>query len=96
MQERNMMSDLIFCEFFKEELPKLNHPPFPGPLGERVYQHISKQAWKQWLTHQTMLINEYRLSLIDPNAKTFLHNEMEKYFFGQGSEKPAGYTEKKS
>ncbi len=88
------MAAVIFCELLKQDLPQLDAPPFPGALGERIYQHISKQAWTQWLAHQTMLINEYRLSLIDPNAKVFLRTEMEKYFFGEGSDRPAGYTEK--
>ena len=90
------MSNIIFCEFLKQELPSLESPPFPGELGEKIHQHISKQAWKQWLAHQTMLINEYRLSLIDPNAREFLRTEMGKYFFGQGSEKPSGYVGEKS
>jgi len=90
------MSKTIFCHFLKQELPGLESSPFPGELGERIFQHISQQAWKQWLSHQTMLINEYRLSLIDPNAREFLRTEMEKYFFGEGSGKPAGYVEKKS
>jgi Fe-S cluster biosynthesis and repair protein YggX len=88
------MSNLILCALLKQELPGLDAPPFPGELGKKIHQHISKQAWKSWLAHQTMLINEYRLSLIDPNAKSFLHTEMEKYFFGEGSEKPGGYNEK--
>ena len=89
------MSSVIFCHFLKQELPGLDTPPFPGELGERIHLHISKQAWKQWLAHQTMLINEYRLSLIEPNAREFLRTEMEKYFFGEGSEKPSGFIEKK-
>ena len=70
----------------------MDTPPFPGPLGERVFNEISKQAWKMWLAHQTMLINEYRLSLVEPKSRDFLRDEMQKYFFGEGSEKPAGFT----
>lgn len=88
------MPQILFCKLLQQDLPGLDAPPFPGALGEKIHQHISKQAWGQWLSHQTMLINEYRLSLIDPNAKTFLRTEMEKYFFGEGSERPVGYTEK--
>jgi Fe-S cluster biosynthesis and repair protein YggX len=69
-------------------------PPFPGALGERVFNEVSKQAWVMWLAHQTMLINEYRLNLIDPKAREFLKEEMQKYFFGDGSEKPSGYISK--
>lgn len=90
------MSRTIFCEKLKNTLNGLSHPPFPGPLGERVYNHVSETAWKQWLSHQTMLINEYRLNLIDPKAREFLQIEMEKYFFGDGSEKPTGFTPEKS
>lgn len=86
------MSRLIFCEKLKSTLNGLSNAPFPGPLGERIFNHVSEAAWKQWLSHQTMLINEYRLNLIDPKAREFLQIEMEKYFFGEGSEKPAGFT----
>jgi Fe-S cluster biosynthesis and repair protein YggX len=67
-------------------------PPFPGPLGERIFNEVSKQAWQMWLSHQTMLINEYRLNLMEPKSREFLKEEMNKYFFGEGSEKPSGYT----
>lgn len=87
------MTRQVFCIKLNHEAEGMNAAPFPGPLGERIFNHISKQAWKMWLTHQTMLINEYRLSLIDPKAREFLHTEMEKYFFGEGSAKPAGFTD---
>lgn len=86
------MSRIIFCSKLNQETEGLDAPPFPGELGQRIYQHISKVAWKMWLDHQTMLINEYRLSLIDPKAREFLTKEMINYFFGQGSDKPAGFT----
>ena len=70
----------------------MSAPPFPGELGERIFNQVSKQAWKMWLSHQTMLINEYRLSLIDPKAREFLRNEMQNYFFGDGSQTPGGFT----
>ena len=89
------MTKQLFCVKLKQETEGMNAPPFPGPLGEKIFHHVSKQAWKMWLTHQTMLINEYRLSLMDPNAREFLHGEMEKYFFGEGSDKPSGFTQKK-
>ena len=85
----------IFCDKLKQTLQGLNKPPFPGPLGARVFNHVSEAAWKQWITHQTMLINEYRLSLIDPKAREFLHEEMEKYFFGEGSAAPSGFSPEK-
>jgi Fe-S cluster biosynthesis and repair protein YggX len=90
------MSRSVFCEKLKETAIGLKIPPFPGPLGEKIFQHVSEKAWKQWINHQTMLINEYRLSLIDPKSREFLQIEMEKYFFGEGSDKPTGFTPEKS
>ncbi|KTD12135.1 oxidative damage protection protein [Legionella jamestowniensis] len=86
------MARHVYCEKLNQEAEGLATPPFPGPLGEKIFNHISKQAWQMWLAHQTMLINEYRLSLIDPKAREFLNTEMKKYFFGEGSEKPAGFV----
>lgn len=88
------MSNQIFCSKLKQELERMDAPPFPGPLGDKIFNEISQAAWQQWLQHQTMLINEYRLALIDPKARTFLQEEMEKYFFGEGSTPPAGFSEK--
>jgi Fe-S cluster biosynthesis and repair protein YggX len=86
------MTRTISCYKLKQDCEGLNAPPFPGELGEKIFNQISKQAWKMWVDHQTMLINEYRLSLIDPKAREFLNKEMEHFFFGDGSQKPAGYT----
>lgn len=85
------MTRMIHCHKLKTELEGLDSPPLPGALGEKIYNQISKQAWKMWIDHQTMLINEYRLSLIDPKARSFLTEEMERFFFGEGSAKPTGY-----
>jgi Fe-S cluster biosynthesis and repair protein YggX len=74
-----------------EELEGLERAPYPGELGQRIYENVSRQAWQQWLKHQTMLINEYRLSVIDPKARKFLETEMQKYLFESGAEKPEGY-----
>lgn len=87
------MSRQVFCSKLQKEAPGLNTPPLPGPLGEKIYNQVSQEAWNAWLAHQTMLINEYRLSLISPEAKTFLKDEMNKFLFGEGSDKPAGFTE---
>ena len=87
------MNKRIMCCKLKQEEYALDSPPFPGPLGEKIVEQVSKKAWSMWLSHQTMLINEYRLRMIDPEARQFLREEMEKYFFGEGSEKPAGFTE---
>lgn len=86
------MTRSVFCSKLNQEAEGLDKAPFPGALGERIFNEVSKQAWKMWLAHQTMLINEYRLSLIDPKAREFLHEEMQQYFFGKGSERPAGFS----
>ncbi|HAT1881752.1 TPA: oxidative damage protection protein [Legionella pneumophila] len=87
------MSRTVFCCKLKQEAEGLEKQPFPGELGEKIFNEVSKQAWNMWLSHQTMLINEYRLNLIEARAREFLKEEMLKYFFGDGSEKPSGYKE---
>jgi len=86
------MTRLIFCTKLAKETEGLERPPYPGELGQKIYAQISKEAWALWIKHQTMLINEYRLSMIDPKARQFLTQEMEKFLFGSGSDKPAGYV----
>lgn len=81
----------IFCEKLKQDLEGLEFQIYPGILGERIFNHISKQAWGLWLNHQTTLINEYRLNMLDATARDFLKTEMEKFLFGEGSAKPSGY-----
>ncbi len=85
------MTRTVHCKKLDKELEGLEEAPYPGELGERIYQDISQQAWDLWLGHQTMLINEYRLSLLDPKAREFLMTEMEKFLFGGGSETPSGF-----
>ena len=87
------MTREIYCSKLQQQTEGLTYPPYPGEIGERIYQNISKIAWQQWLNHQTMLINEYRLNALDPKAQTFLAKEMEKFLFGEGSEKPEQYTD---
>jgi Fe-S cluster biosynthesis and repair protein YggX len=81
----------IFCQYLKREAPGLERVPYPGELGKRIYENISAEAWQAWVRHQTMLINEYRLSPIEPKARKFLVEEMEKFLFGAGSEPPADF-----
>ncbi len=88
------MSTEIFCQKLQKQGKALERAPYPGELGKRIQAEICAEAWLDWLGHQTMLINENRLNPLDPNARTFLESEMEKYFFGDGSEKPAGYVKK--
>lgn len=86
------MARTVHCVKLGEDAEGLDRPTYPGELGQRIYDNVSKAAWKQWLGHQTMLINEYRLTPVDPKARKFLEEEMEKYFFGEGSEKPKEFT----
>jgi len=82
------MTRTVQCVLLKREAPGLDRQPYPGALGERIFNEVSKEAWARWVQHQTMLINEYRLTPVDPKSRKFLEAEMEKYFFGGGSEKP--------
>ena len=86
------MARTVNCVLLGKEAEGMDFAPYPGELGKRVYDNVSKQAWQQWLGHQTMLMNENRLSPIDPEARKFLEQEMEKFFFSGGAEKPAGYV----
>lgn len=82
----------VHCEKHQRDTEGLDFAPWPGELGQRIYNGIGKQAWSEWLAHQTMLINENRLSPLDPKARVFLAAEMEKFLFGDGAEKPVGYV----
>jgi Fe-S cluster biosynthesis and repair protein YggX len=82
---------MVHCQYLKREAEGFDRPPYPGELGSRVYESVSKEAWTQWVRHQTMLINEYRLSPMEPKARKFLEAELEKFLFGTGSQAPEGY-----
>ena len=86
------MTRMVQCARLKQELEALDRPPYFGELGQRIYENVSKQAWQEWLRHQTMLINEYRLTPVDPKARKFLEQEMAKFFFGEGSSAPEGFV----
>ena len=86
------MSRTVFCEYEKKDAEGLDFVPYPGELGQRVFAHIGKAAWAAWLAHQTMLINENRLSPRDPKHRPFLEGEMRKFLFGGGADKPSGYV----
>jgi len=87
------MSRTVFCTFLQREAEGLDRVPYPGALGQRIFENISKEAWQQWLRHQTMLMNECRLSPIEPKARQFLVEEMEKFLFSGGARKPDGFVE---
>ena len=86
------MTRMVHCIKLDREAEGLKTPPYPGELGKRIFDSVSREAWGMWLQHQTMLINEYRLTPIEPKARKFLEEEMEKFFFGEGSEKPKEYV----
>jgi Fe-S cluster biosynthesis and repair protein YggX len=88
------MTRLVTCSVYKEELEGLDFPPYPGDIGQKILDNVSKKAWQDWLSHQTMLINENRLSPINREHRTYLEGEMHKFLFGEGSEKPEGYVAK--
>ncbi len=87
------MSRIVQCIKLGKEAEGLERMPYPGELGQRIFDQVSKEAWSEWLKHQTMLINEYRLTPIEPKARKFLEEEMEKFFFGSGSDKPKEFVE---
>lgn len=86
------MSRMVNCVKLGKEAEGLDMQPYPGDLGKRILENVSKEAWQMWLQQQTMLINEYRLTPIDPQHRKMLENEMEKFFFGEGGEIPEGYV----
>ena len=86
------MTRLVHCVRLRRDEPGLDFVPWPGELGKRIYAEVSKAAWGEWLAHQTMLINENRLSPLDPKTRPFLEAEMQKFLFGDGAEKPSGYV----
>lgn len=85
------MTRTVHCARLGRDAEGLDFAPWPGELGKRIYAHISREAWNQWLAHQTMLINENRLNPLDPQARRFLAGEMEKFLFGEGSAPPPGF-----
>ncbi len=87
------MTRMVQCVKLGREAEGLDRPPYPGDLGVRIYNNVSKEAWAEWLQHQTMLINEYRLTPIEPKARQFLEEQMEKFFFSdEGAEKPKEFV----
>lgn len=86
------MARMVFCEIDKVEAEGLDFVPWPGEAGKRVFASVGKPAWHRWLTHQTMLINENRLSPLNPEHRGFLEAEMLKFLFDGGADKPAGYV----
>lgn len=90
------MPRTVHCVKLDVEAEGLDRPPYPGALGQRIFDNVSKKAWQEWLAHQTRLINEYQLSMADAEARKFLAEEMEKYFFGGGELSTTHYTPPKT
>lgn len=87
------MSRTVHCALLKRDAPGLDRAPYPGELGKRIFESVSKEAWERWRKHQIMLINEYRLTPVEPKARKFLESEMEKFFFGGGSAAPKEFVQ---
>ena len=86
------MSRRVNCVKLGKEADGLDFPPYPGELGKKIWENVSKEAWQMWLDHQTMIINEYRLNPLDPEARTFIEKELDNYFFGEGAKLPPGFV----
>lgn len=86
------MAKTIHCIKLGREAEGLDFQPYPGELGKRILENVSKEAWHDWVTLQTMLINENRLNLSDSKARQYLAEQLEAHFFGQGAENPVGYV----
>ncbi|MDQ7014878.1 MAG: oxidative damage protection protein [Gammaproteobacteria bacterium] len=89
------MTRMVHCVKLDKEAEGLERLTYPGDLGKRIFDNVSKEAWQQWMKQQTILINEYRLSVVDPKARKFLEEEMDKFFFTGGSELPVEFQPKK-
>ena len=86
------MTRMVQCIKLGKQAEGLDNPTYPGELGQKIFDNVSKEAWQQWMGHQTILMNENRLSPINPEHRAFLEKEMEKFFFGEGSEMPKGFV----
>jgi Fe-S cluster biosynthesis and repair protein YggX len=90
------MARTVHCVKFNKEMEGLEKPPLKGPVGQRVFDTVSKEAWHLWLEHSKMLVNEYRIDLISPAGQKMWMDELEKYFFGEGSQLPPDYNPQKA
>ena len=86
------MSRTVQCRKYKEKMPGLDAPPYPGAKGQDVFENVSKRAWEEWQSHQTMLINEKHLSLLEPSTRKYLQEEMDKFFAGDDFVLAEGYV----
>jgi Fe-S cluster biosynthesis and repair protein YggX len=87
---------MVHCVKFDKDLPGLDRVPWRGDLGKRVYENVSKDAWKLWIEHSKMIMNEYRLNPLDPNSQKIMEEQLEQFFFGEGAKLPEGYVAPKA
>jgi Fe-S cluster biosynthesis and repair protein YggX len=87
---------MVHCVKFGKDMPGLDRVPWKGELGKRVFENVSKDAWKLWIEHSKMVMNEYRLNPLDPNSQKIMEEQMEQFFFGEGSKLPEGYVAPKA
>jgi len=86
------MTNMVNCVILGKQAEALTKAPYPGELGQRILENVSKQGWMKWLGQQTILINEHRINVVDPKGREFLEEQMERFFFGDGGDTPEGYT----
>lgn len=86
------MTRMVICRKYKQELPGLPVPPMPGAKGQALFNDVSQKAWQEWLKHQTMLINEKQLNLLDPNARSYLNEQMDKFLSDEEYDQAEGYV----
>ena len=86
------MTRTVLCKKYQKDMEGLDKPPYPGPKGQEIFDHVSKQAWQEWQQHQTMLINEKHLNMADASARKYLQEEMEKFFSGEDYDLAEGYV----
>lgn len=86
------MSRTVFCRKYQQTLEGLDKPPFPGPKGQDIFEHVSRQAWQDWMSHQTMLINEKKLNMMDMTARTYLTEQREKFLAGEQFDQAEGFV----
>lgn len=87
---------MVMCVKFGREMPGLDRPPWRGELGKRIYENVSKEAWRMWIEYSKMLMNEYRLNPLDPSSQKLIEEQLEQFFFGEGAKLPEGYVPPKS
>ncbi len=86
------MSRTVFCRKYQQQMEGLEAPPYPGPRGQDVYDNVSRKAWEEWLALQTMLINEHRLNVREAETRTYLAEQMEKFFNNEATDRAEGYV----